>query len=223
MRGVAVSIWHVFGDRPPCLSGRLSTGAPRLREGFRSWRTGRFLLRTVRRALQGEPECRVVLLAPPGAPLALLLGKEFAGRRLFVVDPNVSGPQLHGRLAGVGPIDLLIDGNTAPGHEIDRFRALFLLVSNDGTYVVPGMTPQARERFSRFVGDLKSGHKVSLPKTERNVLAEAIGGLQRQRGRLSVTRQGRTLAKLREPEMNEALACGPVSWSHHEQHPGGGL
>ena len=150
-----------------------------------------------------------MLLAPPGAPLALLLGKEFAGRRLFVVDPNVSGPQLHGRLAGVGPIDLLIDGNTAPGHEIDRFRALFLLVSNDGTYVVPGMTPQARERFSRFVGDLKSGHKVSLPKTERNVLAEAIGGLQRQRGRLSVTRQGRTLAKLRETEMNEALAADP--------------
>lgn len=150
-----------------------------------------------------------MLLAPLGHPLARRLAKDFAGHGLVVVDPDLSDWQLIGRLAGVGPLDLLIDSADLQGHEIDRFQALFLLVRDGGRYVVPGFAPQAVERLSRFLAELASGRARSLPPKERTFLAAAVTKVRLERGQLTVSRRGRTLTKLRETEMNEALAADP--------------
>lgn len=179
------------------------SGARRLRR----WRSGRLLERSVRRALRPEPEPRIVLLAR--LALARGLEKPFAGRGLVIVDPDLTDWQLHGRLAGMGPLDLLIDGDSFQADAIDRFRALFLLVRNGGRYVVPASAPQAVDSLSQFLDDLTSGRNVSLPETERKVLDAAVADIEAEQGQLTVTRRGRTMAKLREPEMNEALAADP--------------
>ncbi len=109
----------------------------------------------------------------------------------------------------MGPLDVLIDGGSDPADAIDRFQALFLLVRNGGRYVVPASAPQAVDHLAQFLDDLTSGHNVSLPEAERKVLAAAVADIEPGHGQLSVTRRGRTLVKLREPEMNEALAADP--------------
>jgi capsular polysaccharide biosynthesis protein len=149
-----------------------------------------------------------VLLAPPDSSLAHALGKDAAGRRVEVVDPGLSESQLFGRLAGLGPVGLLIDGSG--DHEIARFRTLFLLVRKGGRYVVPRSTSQSGKGLSGFVGDLTSGRDRSVPKVERSALAAAVAGVHLERGQLSVRRRGRTLPTLRETEMNEALAADPT-------------
>lgn len=205
---MTASVWPVLGRVRPGWLCRGQAVAQRAGAAFRSWRQGRFLRRTVRHALSLKPGLRIVLLAAPDAALVTVLGND-VGRRVHVVDPDVRESQLFGRLAGLGPVDLLIDGDRVSGHEIDRFRALFLLVVNGGTYVAPGFTPQSLDRLSGLVGELASGRDRSLPKSEREALAAAIAGIERKRGQLSVTRRGRTLPKLRETEMNEALAADP--------------
>jgi capsular polysaccharide biosynthesis protein len=159
--------------------------------------------------LRRDRESRVVLVAPLDAPLARWHDRALTRLGLVVADPHLSDWQLHGRLAGVGPLDLLIVGDSLQGNEIDRFRTLFLLVRNGGDYVVPGFAPQAVERLTRFLGDLTSGDDESLPPSERTFLASAVAQVRREHGQLTVTRHGRTLAKLREAEMNEALAADP--------------
>lgn len=187
----------------------LASGTRRLHEVYGRRRADRFLRRTVRRALRRDGHARVVLLARLDAPLAHWHDGALAGLRLVVVDPDLSDWQLHGRLAGVGPLDLLIADESLQGSEIDRFRALFPHVRNGGDYVVPGFAPRAVEQLTRFLGDLTAVGDESLPPSEQAFLAAAVAHVRRDHGQLTVTRRGSTLSKLREAEMNEALAADP--------------
>lgn len=159
--------------------------------------------------LQSTHEPRVVVLARPDNAFTRDLDHDLAGPAVTTVDPDLGDWRVHGRLAGAGPLDLLVDGEEAQDHAIDRFAAWFRHVRAGGCYVVPSSSPQAVERLARFLGDLGAGRDVPLPRPERRALAGAVADVRRDHGQLTVTRQGRTLPKLREKEMNEALAVDP--------------
>jgi capsular polysaccharide biosynthesis protein len=171
------------------------------------WRGRGSLGRQVRRHLAGGPESRVVVLAASPEACDAVLGARVDG--VLRIDPGLSGWVRHGRLAGAGPFDLLVDAADDVAGEVDRFRESFLHVRTGGTYVAVAASDDAGEQLWAFLRDLVDGGDGPGSAPERAALAEAVDEVRRRAGQLSVTRKGRTLAKLRESEMNEALAEDP--------------
>jgi capsular polysaccharide biosynthesis protein len=124
--------------------------------------------------------------------------------RVFVLGAEVR----HGKLAGAGPFDLLVDTTSDAEGVVDRFRQSFLHIRAGGTYAFSGSS-QAADRLSSFLDALTTGGETEVPVGERTALMGAVADVRRKRGLLTVVRKGRTLAKLREREMNEALAVDP--------------
>jgi capsular polysaccharide biosynthesis protein len=151
-----------------------------------AWRGRRSLVQQISTAIS-DPDGRVAVLGQdPGLP------------GVFVVDPALSASVRHAQLAGAGPFDLVVDATADAEGEVDRFRESFLHVRTGGSYVVAGSSANTGEGLATL---LEAG--------EGSDLAKAVGQVRRTGGLLSVVRTGRTLAKLRESEMNEALAVDP--------------
>jgi capsular polysaccharide biosynthesis protein len=114
-----------------------------------------------------------------------------------VVELDASLPRWvrHGRLAGAGPFDLVVDPAADAEGEVTRFRESFLHLRRGGTYVVAGSSGESLAAFLEGLDD--------------SPLARAVGRVSRGGGLLTVVRKGRTLAKLREREMDEALTADP--------------
>jgi len=178
----------------------------RLRELSNQARAGRTLRRTARRVLAPVAEPRIAVLARCDDQLAKWLGAAFPDSRVVGIESGLTRWERHGRLAGAGPLDLLVDdGGTGDG-VIDRFVESFRHLRKGGTYVLTARSPDAGDRLHRFLDDLRAGHEVPVAAADRDGLARAVRETSRGRGQLTVTRRGRTLAKVRENEMNEALA-----------------
>ena len=154
-----------------------------LGDTYRSWRSRRWL---------GD-EVASVLARPDGRVAEL--GQELRDPHVVQVDHGLAGWVRHGRLAGAGPFDLLVDSSSAADRVVDLFRESFLHVRAGGRYVVLGESAAALAAF--------------LETAETSPLTMAVGEVRRTGDALSVVRTGRTLAKLREREMNEALAQDP--------------
>ena len=177
----------------------------RLRGVSNQARAGRTLRRTARRVLASVTEPRIAVLARHDDDLARWLAA-FPGARVVGIESGLTRWERHGRLAGAGPLDLLVDDSESGDGVIDRFVESFRHLRKGGTYVLTARSPHAGERLTRFLDDLRAGRKVSVAAADRDALARAVREISRDRGQLTVTRRGRTLAKLRENEMNEALA-----------------
>src|SRR4051812_29797716 len=111
-------------------------------ETWRRWQS-----RRGRRSLHREV-ARV--LARPDGRVAVL-GREQANPRVVRLDPALSSWVRHGRLAGAGPFDLLVDATGDAEAAVERFRACFLHVRRGGSYVVSG---SAAETVSAFLDEL---------------------------------------------------------------------
>jgi capsular polysaccharide biosynthesis protein len=152
---------------------------------------------------------RVALWGDERSPTARSLAGTSTERPL-VLDPSAADPLRHGRLAGAGPFDLILDDAGLPESAGDRFRASFLHLSPGGRYRVPAHDAATADAVSTLTARLQRaiapGSKMS-PAEE--ALAAAIQAIRRDDEWLEVGREGRTLAKLREPEMNAALAEDP--------------
>ena len=177
----------------------------RLRELSYQALAGRTLRRTARRVLASVTEPRIAVLARCDDVLATWLAG-FPGVRVVGLEPGLTRWERQGRLAGAGPLDLLVDDGENGDGVIDRFVESFRHLRKGGTYVLTARSPHAGERLHQFLHDLRAGHEVPVAAADRQSLARAVREIGRDRGQLTVTRRGRTLAKLRENEMNEALA-----------------
>jgi capsular polysaccharide biosynthesis protein len=133
-----------------------------------------------------------------GLERAAARAPEQAGSRVGEIDEDSwSLPRWvrHARLAGAGPFDLLVDTVPSPDRVVGRFRDSFLHVRTGGSYVVTGESASTLATF--------------LETAEPSPLTRAVGTVTRSGDVLTVVRTGRTLAKLREREMNEALTEDP--------------
>src|SRR3954468_1184262 len=106
---------------------------------WQSWRARRSLHREIAGVL-ARPDGRVALL-----------GQEAASPGVLQVDPELSSWVRHGRLAGAGPFDLLVDATGDAEAAVEHFRACFLHVRRGGTYAVSGA---AAEKVSLFLAEL---------------------------------------------------------------------
>ena len=139
--------------------------------------------------------------------------RSLAGRateRLLVLDPSASDPLRHGRLAGAGPFDLILDEGRFPDSAGDRFRTSFLHLKPGGSYRVPAHDVATADAVSALMARLRRAHADGSKLTPaEQALVAAIKETHRDDEWLEVARKGRTLAKLREPEMNAALEEDP--------------
>src|ERR1700710_2074809 len=115
---------------------------------IQAWRGRRSLDRLVERAL-AQPDGRVVEL-----------------------DASLAGWVRHGRLAGAGPFDLIVDPAPDAEREVRHFRESFLHLRPGGSYVVAG---SSGESLSRFLEELSG-----------SPLAEAVDHVSRDGGLLAV-------------------------------------
>ena len=133
-----------------------------------------------------------------------------------VVTPGLTAWETWGHLAGVGPVQLLVDVTGDRDDEVKRFCTYFRLVAAGGTYVVPGgpSSPPDVDDESRLPAFLQrltaDGDLPELDHADRRSLARSVSEVRTATDHVAVTRRGRTLAKMRELEMNAALAVDPT-------------
>lgn len=151
----------------------------------------------VRSLLPGRAEpVRVAVWTAAGDDAAA----RFVGRRRsLLLDPAADDPLRHGRLAGAGPFAVVVDATGSPAGAAARFRQSFLHLAPDGRYVVTD--PGVADRVARAAARLRGRRGTAY--------SRAIGEVTRGPHGLEVLRVGRTLAKLRESEMNAALEADP--------------
>ena len=119
----------------------------RLRELSNQARAGRTLRRTARRVLASVAEPRIAVLARRDDDLARWLAA-FPGARVVGIESGLTRWERHGRLAGAGPLDLLVDDGEDGDGVIDRFVESFRHLRKGGTYVLTARSPHAGERLT---------------------------------------------------------------------------
>jgi capsular polysaccharide biosynthesis protein len=164
-------------------------------------------LRDLRRgpAGSGASRGRVAVWGDPASEAVRSVAAGRPGDRVLVLDPHSEEGFWHARLAGAGPFELVVDASGRATGAAARFRSSFLHLQRGGRYRVPADTGAAAavtaltNRLADGAGSLKQG-------SAKSALAAALGHVQAGAGGLEVRRRGTTLAKLRETEMNAALA-----------------
>ena len=127
-----------------------------------------------------------------------------AGRPGLTVTDVPVGDRAWARIAGLGPVVLLVDDARDPGSALARFRRHFLLVAEGGVYLAPAAAvgqlralaagPRARPEDPQAAKD-----------SSARALAAAMGTVEEADGWVVVRRVGRTVAKLREAETTAAV------------------
>lgn len=137
----------------------------------------------------------VVFAQGGGSEVVEALGAERPDLEVVMV-PSADDPWA--RVAGLGPVVLLVDGARDPAKARKRFRRHFLLLAEGGRYV-------ARSEVAGDLEVLLAGKDGS-----EHPLAASVGAVEVSDGWVAVTRTGRTLAKLREAETTTALHADPA-------------
>src|SRR4051794_25961089 len=73
--------------------------------------------------------------------------------RVVELDASLPGWVRHGRLAGAGPFDLVVDPAPDAEGEVGRFRESFLHLRRGGTYVVAGSSGDSLAAFLEGLDD----------------------------------------------------------------------
>ena len=154
----------------------------------------------------------VSALAPESGPAVVLTrgGESAAAHVLRTECPGLTvtevpvGERAWARIAGLGPVVLLVDDTGDPGSALSRFRRHFLLVAEGGTYVVPSAARPALSALAAGPTAPPEDPEEAADRAER-ALAAAMGAVEEAGGWVGVARVGRTVAKLREAETTAAV------------------
>lgn len=109
-----------------------------------------------------------------------------------------AGESAWAAIAGLGPVQLLLDDVGRADSALRRFRRHFLLLDEGGVYLAP--PPLADEL---------AGLREPQQDADESALAAAMAPPRVTGGFAVVRRRGRTLVKLRESETTAALAADP--------------
>ena len=142
------------------------------------------------------------------------------------IDAGLDPSDRHAWLAGGGPWDLLVDAGAEPETVMERFADCFLHVRTKGTYLV---VSRERETVNRLTSVLDGSAPPGQAPDQGVVLTgmrgvtEAVAEVSDDHGVVRVRRRGRSLAKMRDPEMNLALSVDPSRGRVVATLPGGEL
>jgi capsular polysaccharide biosynthesis protein len=162
------------------------------------------------------PDPRVaVLVGGHPAPIVKALAERYPTATVRGVNVTRPAWQVWARLAGSGPLDLLVDLAGSHDDQVSRFCAYFQFLRPGGRFFAPrpsaAMTPD-RSTWSplgAFLERLSDTTDYGLEPALRTALLEAVGGIRAFDDGLVVTQRGRSLALLREREINQALRADP--------------
>lgn len=177
--------------------------------------SGRFRTKVPATASATNEVARVAFWATEPPDVAGLLGGLQREPVVLLLDP-VAERLAHGRLAGAGPFDLVVDESGTAAGAAARFRVSFLHLRRGGSYRVGEPAASAvRELVLALQGGAGTGSRRSDA-----ALAAAVGRVSAGERVTEVTRVGRTVAKLREAEMNAALQADPLRGRIIDSVPG---
>ncbi len=153
--------------------------------------------------LRVNPAARAAILfdsrrADDGAAV-IELAETYPNVHLVIVDLAERPGRVWGLLAAAGPLNLLIDATGDEGGEVARFSAYFQQLTHDGCYVLP-------EYRSRWAASRRPRPLLVELGESRDT---AVDDVAETPGSLRVRRRGRNLVKMREAEINVALAADP--------------
>jgi capsular polysaccharide biosynthesis protein len=161
-----------------------------------------------------------VLVAAPGNGVTAGLRQAFPGAAVHEV--TETGSASHVRLTVLAPFDVIVDART-PGQRVPRFLDAFYQLRDSGALVVAHGADELHSRGKGTLGELLAAGEAAkgepYPSNRRGIpravldahgLGTVLAGTSTRGPHLVVVRGGApTLAKLREPEMNDYLAARP--------------
>jgi capsular polysaccharide biosynthesis protein len=189
----------------------LATVRHRLRPRGRSGLSVRDLQPVVEQALETRRTLRVAaLVSAETSPIAASLGQLYPSATVVPIAARLAPWKVRGRLAGAGPLDVVLDIAGEQTDERGRFCSSFLHLAPGGMYFAPEPpASDGREHdttIRAFLNELQHERAAGLGSGLRSALANAIRDVRPAHSGVVVVREGRALATLPEREMNQALA-----------------
>lgn len=154
-----------------------------------------------------------ILVDRESSALGQLVEGSYPRARVHTVDVRPSDSALHARLAAHGPYMVIVDDTGPKTNGVELFRNTFFHLSPRGVFVVRNLRPRTKSdeslwlHLSRLIDG--RGRRGRAPKRwprHDQSLSGAIGRVVLEGHHLLVTNRVRSLAKMREAEMNTVLA-----------------